>query len=103
MDFGTLIMNLAAVFAFANVALTVILISAYAQSWRRVRSGFTMGLMLFAIFFLTQNLVIIVFWYVLYGLVPVAQSVVLSAAPYLFLINLTETIALGNLTRVSWK
>jgi hypothetical protein len=103
MDFGTLIMNLAAVFAFANVALTVILISAYAQSWRRVRSGFTMGLMLFAIFFLTQNLVIIVFWYVLYGLVPAAQSVVLSAAPYLFLINLTETIALGNLTRVSWK
>ncbi len=94
-------MNIAAVFALANVALTIVLIFIYAQSYKRVKSGFTLGLMLFAAFFLIQNFVIIIFWSVLYSLVPAAQNVVLSAAPYLFMINLTETIALVNPVRVT--
>lgn len=96
-------MNVAAVFAFINVALVVLLIYAYVQSWRKVRSAFTTSLILFATFFLIQNLVIIVFWYVLYSLVASAEPVIESAAPYLTVINALEAIALGNLTRVTWK
>jgi hypothetical protein len=96
-------MNVAAVFAIANIVIVVLLIVEYSRSWRRVPSGFTAGLVLFAAFFLVQNIVIVVFWYVLYGLVASAQPIVASAAPYLTVINATESVALGNLIRVTWK
>jgi hypothetical protein len=103
MAFDILWMNLAAVFAFANIAFVALLIGLYYQGWRRVPSGFTFGLVIFAVFFLLQNLVVVVFWYLLYGLVPSAQPIVVAAAPYLMLINLTEAIALGNLVRITWR
>jgi hypothetical protein len=95
-------MNVAAVFAFLNVALVLVLMALYFQSWRRLRSSLSASLMTFAGFFLIQNLVIIIFWLVLYGLVPQAQSIVESAAPYLTAINLLETVGLANLVRVTW-
>ncbi len=95
-------MNVAAVFAFANVAFVLLLTGLYFQSWRRMHSSLSMSLMTFAGFFLVQNLVIIVFWFVLYGLVPQAQAVVEGAAPYLTAINALECIGLGNLVRVTW-
>jgi hypothetical protein len=96
-------MNIAAVFAVVNVVFVVILIAQYFNSWRKVPSGFTTGLILFGVFFLIQNVVIVVFWYVLYGLVASAQPIVVAAAPYLTLINAMEAIALGNLLRITWK
>jgi hypothetical protein len=96
-------MNIAAVFALANVVFVALLIYAYVESWRNVRSSFTVSLIVFAAFFLIQNLVIIVFWYWLYGLVPAAQSTVEAAAPYLTAVNAMEAVALGSLTRLTWK
>jgi len=103
MAFDIFWMNVAAVFAFVNVALVLILLALYYQSWRRLRSTLTVSLMIFAAFFLVQNLVIVVFWYILYGLVPAAQAIVVAAAPYLVLINLLETVGLSNLVRVTWS
>lgn len=103
MAFDILWMNVAAVFAIANVVMVLILLSVYVQSWMKVRTGFALGLVLFALFFLIQNAIIIVFWYILYSLVPAAQGIVIAAAPYLVLINLTETGALGNLVRITMK
>ena len=102
MAFDIFWMNVAAVFAFLNVALVLVLIGLYFQSWRRMRSGISVSLMTFAAFFLIQNLVIITFWFVLYGLVPQAQAVVEGAAPYLTAINALEAVGLGNLVRVTW-
>ena len=103
MAFDILWMNVAAVFAFLNVAFVTLLVAFYFQSWRRVRSSLSLSLMSFAIFFLIQNGVIIVFWYVLYGLVPSAQAIVVAAAPYLVAINALESLALANLVRVTWR
>jgi len=103
MSFDIFWMNVAAVFALSNVVLVVLLGAVYFQSWRRIRSSITASLILFAFFFLVQNIVVIVFWYNLYGFVPEAQSTVEWAAPYLVLVNLFETVALGNLVRISWR
>ncbi len=103
MTFDIFWMNVAAVFAFLNVAFVILLVGFYFQSWRRVRSSLSLSLMSFAIFFLIQNGVIIVFWYVLYGLVPSAQAIVVAAAPYLVAINGLESLALANLVRVTWR
>ncbi len=102
MAFDIFWMNVAAVFAIVNVALVFLLLGLYYQSWRRLRSTFTISLMIFAVFFLVQNLVIIVFWYALYGLVPAAEGIVVAAAPYLVVINLMQSVGLGNLVRVTW-
>jgi hypothetical protein len=102
MAFDILWMNVAAVFAVLNVAFVLVLMTLYFQSWRKFRSSLSTGLITFALFFLIQNLVIIVFWLILYGLVPQAQSIVESAAPYLVAINALESVALGNLVRITW-
>ncbi len=102
MAFDIFWMNVAAVFAFLNVAFVLVLSALYFQSWRRMRSSLAVALLIFAGFFLLQNVVIIVFWYILYGLVPAAQAIVVAAAPYLTVINLTESLALGNLLRITW-
>lgn len=103
MAFDIFWMNVAAIFALANVALVLILVAVYYKSWRRVPSSLTLGLVIFAGFFLLQNFVIVVFWYVLYGLVPSAQAVVEGAAPYLTVINAAESVALANLVWITWK
>lgn len=99
--FDVLWMNVAAVFALLNVVFVGLLIVAYAQSWRKVRSGFTASLIVFAVFFLVQNLVVILFWYVLYT--TVAEPVVIAAAPYLAAVNAAEAVGLGMLTRSTWR
>jgi hypothetical protein len=96
-------MNVAAVFAFLNVALVLVLLVLYFQSWRRVKSSLGLSLVTFACFFLIQNLVIIVFWLVLYGLGPQFRDVVVGGAPYLTAINALESVGLGNLVRVTWS
>src|ERR1700685_2655705 len=101
--FGVFWMNVAALFALLNVGLVLLLIYAYLQSWRKFRSSFTTSLVIFATFFLLQNLVIVIFWYFLYTLVSSAQPLVEAAAPYLVLVNAMETIGLGSLTMTTWK
>ncbi|MDG6899066.1 MAG: hypothetical protein JRN12_02905 [Nitrososphaerota archaeon] len=96
-------MNVAAVFAVINVVLVIALLALYFQSWRSYRSSVSVGLMTFSVFFLVQNIVIIVFWTILYGLVPSAQAIVATAAPYLTVINAMETVALANLLRITWS
>jgi hypothetical protein len=95
-------MNVAAVFAFLNVIFVLVLLALYYQGWRKVHSSVGVGLMTFSVFFIIQNLVIIVFWFILYGLVPQYTTIVAAAAPYLTAINALESIGLGNLVRVTW-
>ena len=102
MAFDIFWMNVAAIFAFLNVMIVAVLIALYFQSWRHLRSSLTMGLILFSVFFLVQNTVIVVFWLVLYSLVPAAQDIVIAAAPYLTAINALECVGLANLLRVTW-
>ena|ERR1022692_1604387 len=94
-------MNVAAIFAIVNVVLVALLTYAYIQSWRQVRSGFTASLIVFSVFFLVQNFVIIVFWYVLYS--TLSMPIVEAAAPYLTAVNAAEAVGLGMLTRTTWK
>ena len=92
-----------AIFALANTLLIVILIVLYSGSLKRIRSPFTLGLLVFALFFLIQNISIIVFWDWLYNMVPTAQSVVDIASPYMTVINAVETVALISLVRTTMK
>lgn len=94
-----------AVVAFANIAMTLALLAIYIGTYRRIRSSFTLGLVLFGSFFVILNLSILVFWLFLFQNVNVssATSLVDQASFYMLLVNIGEALALSNLLRVTWK
>ena len=92
---------LAAVVAFINIAMTLALLAIYLGTYRKIRSSFTMGLLLFGVFFVVLNLTILVFWLFLYQ--NSAAPLVDQASTYMLLVNVGEALALANLLRVTWK
>ena len=94
-----------AVVAFVNIAMTLALLAIYIGTYRRIRSSFTLGLVLFGSFFVILNLSILVFWLFLFQNVNVssATSLVDQASFYMLLVNIGEALALSNLLRVTWK
>ena len=92
-----------AIVAFANIAMTLALLGLYVGTYRRVRSSFTLGLLLFGAFFVVLNLAILVFWLFLFQSFGSAalSSFVEEASLYMLFVNLGE--ALANLLRVTWK
>ncbi len=94
-----------AVVAFVNIAMTLALLAIYIGTYRKIRSSFTLGLVLFGSFFVILNLSILVFWLFLFQNVNVssATSLVDQASFYMLLVNIGEALALSNLLRVTWK
>jgi len=94
-----------AIVAFANIAMTLVLLGLYTGTYRKIKSSFTMGLLLFGTFFVLLNLAILVFWLFLFQNFGSAQlgSFVEQASLYMFFVNLGEALALANLLRVTWK
>jgi hypothetical protein len=94
-----------AVVAFVNIAMTLALLAIYIGTYRRIRSSFTLGLVLFGSFFVILNLSILVFWLFLFQNVNVssATSLVDQASFYMLLVNIGEALALSNLLRITWK
>jgi len=92
---------LAAIVAFVNIAMTLVLLGIYLETYRKIRSSFTMGLVLFGIFFVVLNLAILLFWLFLYQ--NSAATLVDQASFYMLLVNIGEALALANLLRVTWK
>ncbi len=87
--------------AFVNIAMTLVLLGIYLGTYRKIRSSFTMGLVLFGMFFVVLNLAILVFWLFLYQ--NSAAALVDQASFYMLLVNIGEALALANLLRVTWK
>ena len=92
-----------AIAAFANIAMTLALLAIYLGTYRKVKSSFTMGLVLFGSFFVVLNLAILVFWLFLFENVSSAGIFVDQASTYMLLVNVGEALALANLLRVTWK
>ena len=92
---------LAAVVAFANIAMTLVLVGIYLGTFRKIRSTFTIGLVLFGVFFVVLNLAILVFWLFLYQ--NSAATLVDQASIYMLLVNIGEALTLATLLRVTWK
>ncbi len=95
----------AAIVAFANIAMTLALLVIYAGTYRKIKSSFTLGLLLFGTFFVVLNLAILVFWVFLFQQAGSSSlaTFVDEASGYMLLVNVGEALALANLLRVTWK
>ena len=94
---------LSAAAAFADIGLVLGLLAMYGQSYRKVRSPFTLGLLLFGVFLVVLLLAVLGFWLFLFTSVAAAESFVETASMWLFLINAAMAVALANLLRVTLK
>jgi hypothetical protein len=84
-------------FAAVDAALSAGLLLVYARSYRRVRAPFTLGLMLFALFFLLQNLLAVYAYFTMMGFVDEHLQ------PYMAAIMGLEAAALGLMLYASNK
>ena len=89
--------------AITNIGLLSVIIYTYIQNIRLIKSYFTYGLTLVAALFIVQNIVIVIFWSNLYMAGPSIKNIVDAAAPYLFAINLAQTIGLAVLLWITRK
>ena len=94
---------LSAAAAFVDIGLVLGILIIYGQSYRKVRSPFTLGLLLFGVFLVVLLLAVLGFWLFLFTTVASAAPFVETASMWLFVINGAMAIALGNLLRVTWK
>src|SRR5438552_18401417 len=85
--------------------MTLVLLAIYIGTYRRIRSSFTLGLVLFGSFFVILNLSILVFWLFLFKNVNVSSATTLvdQASFYMLLVNVGEALAISNLLRDTWK
>jgi len=89
--------------AITNIGLLSVIIYTYIQNMRLIKSYFTYGLTIVAALFIVQNIVIVIFWSNLYMAGPSIKNIVDAAAPYLFVINLAQSIALAVLLWITRK
>jgi hypothetical protein len=91
----------AAIAALTNIGLLAYIIAIYIQNTRLLKSYFTYGLVLVASLFMLQNIVIVIFWFNLYLAGPAIKNIIDSASPYLFFINLSQSVGLAVLLWIS--
>jgi len=90
-----LIMDLAIVFSFLNAVLLAVLLYLYARIAIRSKASYSVGLLLFAVLLLSQNLLVI-FAYGSMGYL-IGEAIL----PYLFAISLLQFGGLIALTRIT--
>lgn len=93
----------AAIAAILNIGLLGTTIVIYVQNTRLIKSYFTYGLITVSSAFMVQNIVIVIFWFNLYTAGPAIKGVVDAAAPYLFIINLAQTVGLAVMVWINAK
>lgn len=89
--------------AITNIGLLGVIIYTYIQNIRLIKSYFTYGLSIVAGLFIVQNIVIVIFWSNLYLAGPSIKNIVDAAAPYLFAINVAQSIGLAVLLWITRK
>jgi hypothetical protein len=89
--------------ALLNIGLLGAIMATYIQNMRLIKSYFTMGLVLVALLFIVQNIVIVIFWSNLYTAGPAIKDIVDAAAPYLFAINAAQSAGLAVLLWITRK
>ncbi len=87
--------------ALANISIIIVLLSIYWKNYSKWKSEYTMGLLIFGIFLLIQNLLSMGF--LAPPLPPTASGGEHGNDYALLLINISQLIALSALLKISWK
>jgi hypothetical protein len=92
-----LMMNITMILSGVNILLIALLLYVYIGNYVKMRSGFTLGLMFFAILFLIHN---VLYLYFSITMMPYYAE---SLETFAFIFTLLQTLAFSSLTWVTWK
>ncbi|MDP3917202.1 MAG: hypothetical protein Q8Q42_02845 [Nanoarchaeota archaeon] len=90
-------MDLTAVLTGINLLILLALMCIYGKNWKRIHSGFTSGLFIFALLFVLQHVITIYFYITMmeYYSPQVTTNVLIQA--------ILQTIAFGTLLYITWR
>lgn len=92
-----LLMNLTTILTAINIILIIILLYVYIKNFKKIKSMFTFGLLIFAILFLIQNIISFYFF------VTMTPYFVNMVEIYVFLFSLIQTLAFVILNWITLK
>jgi len=90
-------MSITTILTGISTLLLLGLIYVYYQNLRKIKSSFTVGLLIFAILFLTQNIIS------LYYFITMMSYYAPEVEVHVFILTLLQTIGFGILLKITWK
>ena len=90
-------MNITIILTVMGSLLLILLLMIYFKTLKKVKSSFTIGLLVFAILFLFQNLLSLFFYFTMINYYTKQVEV------HVFIFTLLQTIAFIILLKLSWK
>ncbi|MCC7558307.1 MAG: hypothetical protein KO217_06435 [Methanobacteriaceae archaeon] len=101
---GLLLIIVTVTVGIANICLLLLLISSYWKTYKKLKSGFTIGLLYFSSFLLLQNIMVTSFMAFQLFLPPISPFAEVHGPKLpLFLINIVQLIALSILFKITRK
>ena len=92
-----MLMNITTILAIVSVTALGMLLHIYIKNLRKIRSKFTIGLLVFALLFLLQNLVSIYYYLTMMKYYSPEVEV------HVFILTLLQTIAFLILLKITWE
>ena len=90
-------MNITTILAGISTILLLGLIYVYYRNLRKIKSNFTIGLLIFAVLFLVQNLIS------LYYFITMMNYYSPEVEIHAFILTLLQTIGFGILLKITWE
>ena len=91
------LMKLTTALTFISTALLILLLYVYFRNLRKIRSNFTLGLFIFALLFLVQNLASLYFYFTM------IEYYVPEVTLHVFIFTLLQTIGFAVLLKITWQ
>ncbi|MFQ5839073.1 MAG: hypothetical protein ACE5HJ_09895 [Thermoplasmata archaeon] len=91
------LMNASIAGAIANLVFLTLLLYVYGTTYQKMRTGFTLGLIIFAMLFLIQNVI------TLYSYLTMMSLYASGVELHVTLFTWAQTVGLGALLLTTWK
>ena len=92
-----MLMNLTTILTAVSILILAAMLHVYIRNLRKIKSNFTLGLLIFALLFLIQNIVSLYFYFTMMDYyVPAVEL-------HVFIFTLLQTIGFAVLLKLTWE
>lgn len=92
-----MLMNFTTILTVISTILLLLLLYVYSKNLKKIKSGFTIGLFIFALLFLIQNIVSVYFY------ITMMDYYASGVETHAFILTLLQTIGFAILLKITWE
>ena len=93
----SMLMKFITVLTVVSILMLLLLVYIYYKNLKKIKSSFTIGLLIFAVLFLVQNLVSVYYY------VTMMDYYVPAVEKHVFIFTLLQTIGFAVLLKITWE